>query len=872
MRYLTVLLTVQLAFLLAAVPGMTVLGASPPDPVRGPFSNPAHVQLEDYFPPVDPEAGYDESVPRPESVLGHTIGSALARHDLVVAWFEALAQASPRVELLDIGTTAEGRRQITALISSPGNVDRLLERQRAHLENAADAPLFTWHGYGIHGDEPSGVQAAMAVAWYLAAGNDPELRGWLRNAVVMIDPALNPDGYGRHATWVNQALGRAMVDDPAHRDRSEAWPGGRTNHYLFDLNRDWLLLQQPESVNRVRLLQRYRPHVMTDHHEMRSADTFFFQPGVASRWHPLIPEANRALTAQLGGYHAAALDRAARLYFRGESFDDFYPGKGSTWPDLQGTVGILFEQAAIGGLSRQTEQGRITLPMAIHNQVLVTLSTLEGAVALKDELRQFRIDFDERRHVPRGLPAGWIFDDGGDPSRAAAMVEIIKGQGLDVFGLSETHRTGGREYLPGRAWVVPVLGARAPLAHTLFADERSFEDSIFYDVSAWSLPHAFGVSAAPLSRVPGRLDTQSRVNRNYEVSGRLEPAAWVMPWDDFFAPAVLRRLQVAGVRTRVALEPFESTSSSKPVRFRRGAVVIHKADVPDVDERKRDFLARIAGGDAPLVGLDGGASGTGPDLGSSRIEPLTSARIAMVADRGANPSAVGSIWHALDRRLGLPVTLVRLDQVTPAVLGRHTHLIIADGEYQVPGEAFADDVRRWVEQGGVLLVTRRAAAWAQTLGWLPAPTDPEADAGPYSYGEMAARDGAKAVGGAILQIELDETHPLAFGIAGGSIGLMRQGRTALKAPWDNPYTVVGSYSAAPLLSGYLPEGYEAELAEQPAILAVPVGEGAVIAFADAPAFRAVWWVGQRLLSNAVSFGAVIRPPGASYGGRSRAGE
>jgi hypothetical protein len=356
------------------------------------------------------------------------------------------------------------------------------------------------------------------------------------------------------------------------------------------------------------------------------------------------------------------------------------------------------------------------------------------------------------------------------------------------------------------------------------------------------------------------------VNRNYEVTGRSRPAAWVLPWDDFFAPAVLARLQAAGVRARVSLEPFESESSGQLVRFRAGAVVMHRADVPDVNERKRDFLARIAGGDAPLVGLDTGDSRRGPDLGSPRMRPLSPAAIAIVAGPGASPSAVGSFWHLLDHRLGLPVTLVRPVGLTPDVLARHTHIIIGDGEYEQFPETVTAELGRWVEQGGVMILTGRAVAWAQTVDWLPRPLEDEDPARPRPYGDMAKDDGAQQVGGAILEVELDSSHPLAFGIAGDTISLMRRGRTELKAPWNNPFTVVGAYSESPRLSGYLPEGYAGEIAGQPAILAVPRGEGVFVAFADAPAFRSVWWVGQRLISNAVSFGSVIRAPNGQYSG------
>lgn len=835
------------------------------DPASGPFANPDRVALTDYFPPADPVTGFNQSVPKPETVIGHTVGRRLARHDLVVAWFEALAESSPRVKLVDVGRTYEGRRQITAIISSVRNIDRLAEAQRSHLASEANAPIFTWHGYSVHGNEASGVQAAMAVAWYLAASEDDDVRELLSSTVIMIDPSLNPDGYGRFSTWANHAAGRKAVGDSVHRERTEAWPGGRGNHYFFDLNRDWLLLQQPESLNRVHFLQKYRPLVMTDHHEMGADSTFFFQPGVESRQHPMIPSENRVLTEQLGRFHARALDRAERLYYQGESFDDFYPGKGSTWPDLQGTVGILFEQASTAGRVRDTAQGRITLPMAVHNHVIATLSTLKGAHEMADELRAYRAEYQERKHVPTGLPGAWVFDDGGDPSRAAAMVALLKEQGLAVFGLTETVKSGAKDYLPGRAWVVPVLGPEAPLVQTLFENVRSFSDSTFYDISAWSLPHAFGVNASPLSRMPSKLDTQSAVNRNYTISGRADSVAWVLPWDDFFAPAVLARLQAAGVRARVALNAFESSSDGDAVRFKPGSVVIHEADVPEMEERKRDFLVRIAAGDAPLVGLDSGQSSRGPDLGSPRLRPLVPARIALLAGRGGNGTSMGSLWHALDERLGYPVTLIEPEVLTAAVLERHTHLILPDGEYENVPEEVATAISRWTEAGGVLILVRRAASWAQTLGWLPDPklSDPEKKR--YAYGDMAGRDGAQTVGGAIVAVQLDVTHPLSFGVNGKTVGLMKRGRVVLKAPWENPFTVAGAYPDDPLLSGYLPEDYAEQIAGTPAVLAVPTGEGVIIAFADAPAFRAVWWVGQRMLSNAISFGSIIKAPSGKYG-------
>jgi hypothetical protein len=841
-----------------------LLGLSGPQPVwavepaKAPFDDPATIRLEDYLPIT--ADGVDESLPRPESILGHEIGARFARHDQVVAWFRALAQASPRVSVVDIGTTYEGRPQITAFITSESNQRSLNRLQEQHMDGDTSAPLFTWHGYSVHGNEASGVQASMVVAWYLAASLDPKVSALLREAVVMIDPALNPDGYGRFSNWGNQTAGRTPVTDPDSRERFEPWPGGRTNHYYFDLNRDWLLLQQPESRNRVAFLREYEPNVMTDHHEMGADGTFFFQPGVPTRWHPLIPQRNRQLTEELGAFHARALDSARRLYYSEESFDDFYPGKGSTWPDLQGIVGVLFEQASSMGLARETAQGTITLPMAVHNHVLASLSSIRGAVEMADELKSYRRAYRDGDLVPKGLPDGWIFDDGGDPARAQALLDVISGQGLDVFGITETVRTGSSSFEPGKAWVVPVLGPRAALVQSMFAPNTSFEDSTFYDVSGWALPAAFGVNAEALRRMPTALELNAVVIRDYVVSGPREAIAWVMPWNDYFAPAALYQLQRAGVRARVAMEPFTAMSDGRSRSFERGSVIVHAADIPAGDERAGDFLARIVAGQAPLVGLDSGLTSRGPQLGSPRVLPLQMPDVALVVGKGVNGYAAGSIWQQLDNRLGMPVALLPGDTLNDTVLSRHTHLLMVDGEYESVSEEIRQALDRWVNNGGVLILTRRAATWAQSLGWLPA-----ADAPPIykaderiPYGDMAAADGARQIGGAVLKVELDPSHPLSFGVGSSTIGLMRRGRTTLAGVYSNPFTVVGTYARAPLMDGYLPDGYASAIAGKPALLAVPRGSGVVIAFADDPAFRAVWWVGERLVSNAIAFGGVIR--------------
>lgn len=864
--------------------------ASPAGRGSSPFDDAAGIALEDYLPHDVTE--FDASVPRPSGVLGHELGEGYPSHHRVVDWFRRLAEASPRVSLVDLGPTFEGRPQITAVITSPGNqleLDRVLER---HLDGNPISPVFTWHGYGIHGNEASGVQAAMAVAWYLAASQDEETRELLRKVVVLIDPVQNPDGYARFTGWVTQAHGRVPVSDPAGRELDEAWPGARGNHYYFDLSQDWLPLQQPESVNRESFLEQYRPQVMTDHHALGGDTQQLLHPDLESSGNRLISQENLEISKALGEFHTRALDRARQLEYSDDTLTGFVSGKGAVWADLQGAVGLVFEQPSRESSDAAPVRGLAALPVAIHNQVIATLATIQGARELADDLEAYRRAHARGELNPRGLPAGWIFDDGGDPGRGSALMDVLARQGLDVFGIGGSLRVGDHTYQPGHAWVVPLLGPRAPLAQALF-DTSTDPDNP--PGTAWSLQYAFGVHADRLTRTPTGLEPEAVVERDYVLRGPSYAEAWVLPWDDYFAPAVLYRLQRAGVPTHVALEAFVGVSSGRKIRFAPGAIIVREADVPPGDERPVDLVSRLAGGDSPLIGLDPGSPGAdrAHPLGP-RTLPLDLPRVALVAGRGVNPTAAGAVWHELDYRLSIPVTQVRPDALNGAVLARHTHLVMVDGVYDRIPETFDETLMAWVENGGVLVLTERAARWAQTRGWLPleegeeAKPEEVADTAPAGWfgsthvgtgsaegkgaatAETVPRDAGASSGQsgngtdtspieAVLAVELDAGNPLSFGIRDASIGLVRRGPVTLTAP-DGAFTVVGAYGAEPLLNGTLPEDAAASLEGRPAILAVPRGRGAIIAFAEDPAYRGVWWVGQRLLSNAVAFGSLIHAP------------
>ena len=336
---------------------------------------------------------YDPAVPKPAQVIYHEVGQWHVTHDRLLLYMQTLAKAVPqRIQLVNMGLSYEDRPQVLLIITSPRNHARLSEIREQHVQLTDPArsasldiksmPAVLWIGHSIHGNEPSGSNASLLTAYHLAAAQGAAIDKLLDSTVILLDPSFNPDGLQRFSTWANQHKSKNLVSDPNAREYNEVWPGGRFNHYWFDLNRDWLPAQHVESQNRLRWFHLWKPNVLTDHHEQGSDASFFFQPGVPSRVNPLTPSQNQEITSRLATYHADALIRIGSLYFTKENYDDFYYGKGSTYPDINGSVGILFEQASSRGHGQQTANGLLTFPFTIRNQFVTTLSTLEGSMRL----------------------------------------------------------------------------------------------------------------------------------------------------------------------------------------------------------------------------------------------------------------------------------------------------------------------------------------------------------------------------------------------------------------------------------------------------------------------------------------------------------
>ena len=375
-----------------------------------------------YYLPKD--VTYNKNIPTPKSVIGHEVGEWHITHDKLAEYMKALAKASDRISIEERGTTFEGRPLLLLTITSPSNHQKLEAIRKRHIEATNDAsldvsndPIVVYQGFSIHGNEPSGSNASLAAAYYLAAAQGSNIDEVLNNTVILFDPSFNPDGLQRFAYWANTNKAIHINPDPNDREYHEVWPGGRTNHYWFDMNRDWLPVQLPESRVRIESFHKWLPNILTDHHEMGSNASFFFQPGIPSRTNPLTPQLNQDLTKEIATYHAKALDKIGSLYYSEESFDDFYYGKGSTFPDVNGSIGILFEQGSSRGHAQETVNGVLTFPFTIRNQFTAALSTLEAAKNMRVKIKKYQQNFYENARKENSKTKAIVFGDEKDAAK-----------------------------------------------------------------------------------------------------------------------------------------------------------------------------------------------------------------------------------------------------------------------------------------------------------------------------------------------------------------------------------------------------------------------------------------------------------------------
>jgi hypothetical protein len=798
---------------------------------------------------------YDQSIPTPESVIGHQVGEWHITHDKLVYYMQTLAKASNRISIENRGTTFEDRPLLLLTITSPENQKNLESIRQDHIAstenntvNTSDMPIVVYQGFSIHGNEPSGSNAALLAAYHLAAAQSQDVNNLLENTVILFDPSLNPDGLQRFAYWANTNKNKNLNPDPNDREYDEAWPGGRTNHYWFDMNRDWLPVQLPESRARIASFHKWLPNILTDHHEMGTNASFFFQPGIPSRTHPLTPKLNQELTKNIGNFHAKALDKIGSLYYTEESFDDFYYGKGSTFPDINGGIGILFEQASSRGHIQESDNGILTFPFTIRNQLTAAMSTLEAAKNMREEILQYQHDFykNARQEATKENGKGIVFGDEKDAAKTFHLAEILKRQHIEFHELKADFTSNGKQFKKGHAYIIPKNQKNTRMINAMFEKRTTFQDSLFYDVSAWTFPLAFGLDYEENISTSNAGEKVENLEMKTGTVSSKGNYAYLMEWHEYYTPKALNAILNSGLRAKVGLEQFSMNGKD----YDYGTLLIPVQNQNKSATELYAFLQKIA--EDSHVQIDAVKTGLteGIDLGSRKFRNLKQPKVAMIVGEGISSYDAGEMWHLFDQRFDMLLTKLDNNAISSTNLDRYNTIILPSGRVKAGA---TKKLKEWVQKGGTLIGYRSALNWLKSNEFIKLEfKKKELVAEDITFEQRGDFRGAQVIGGAIFEANLDRSHPINFGYKSDKIALFRNNTLFMKADkqsYNNPI----KYTKTPLLSGYISKPNLDSLALTVPFKVKNLGKGSIVVFTDNTNFRGFWYGTNKLLMNAIFF-------------------
>ena len=821
---------------------------------------------------------YDPKIPTPKSIIGHEVGEWHISHDRLVNYMYALDKASDRITLEQTGLTYEDRPLLLLTITSPKNHQNIESIRTQHLQlsdpqksgslDVKNMPVVFYLGCSIHGNEPSGSNAGLAMAYHLAAAQGPEIEKYLDNTIVLFDPSFNPDGLHRFSSWANSRKSKLISPDPNDMEHNEPWPGGRTNHYWFDLNRDWLVAQLPESQARIKKFQQWKPNYLSDHHEQGTNATFFFMPGEPARVHPLTPDKNQELTRRMGEYHAKALDQIGSLYFTQESYDDFYYGKGSTYPDIQGAVGVLFEQASSRGHAQESENGILRFPFTIRNQFTTMISSLKAVNEMREDFLTYQRDFYKTNvtDAAKDPIKAYLFGSSRDEVKAFHLAELIQRQSIEIYRPASNQTIAGKTYEIESSYIVMLNQPQYRCIKAMFEKRSQFKDSLFYDISSWTLPLAFGLEYEELKSAPALGEKVTNLKMPVgKIVGEKAVYAYAFESYGYYAPRAIYRLLSHGIRTKVSTEPFFHPNGKK---FETGAIMVSLDNQDKNPDQIEVYIREIAERDGiDVYGFNTGLDYKGVSLGSGSFETLKKPEIAMLVEGGVSANDAGEMWHLFDQRFNIPVTLMPLSVFNTASINRYNTLILPPGTYNLISENAKEKLKAWTQNGGLIIGFENALSWLQSTGLgkfdLKKEDDQtgaqaiKKDVTPKPYANIDENKGADQTSGALFETTADLTNPLLYGYYDSKVPLFKSNNIFMekaKGAYANPIV----YGNSPLLSGYIRKSNYEKLKNSSALGFSVVGKGRVIGFTEAVTFRAFWYGTNKLLMNAIFYGPFIQ--------------
>ena len=815
--------------------------------------------------------------PTPEQFLGYPLGTRFTPHYKVVDYFRQVATAVKNVKLEQYGSTYEGRPLIMAIVASPENYSRLEEIRQHSLDmsnamgsGSGNQPVIVWLSYNVHGNEAVSTEAAMKTLYELADNGNAQTQQWLKNTVVIIDPCLNPDGRERYVSFYNSV--RSLQPDVQRysREHNEPWPGGRSNHYYFDLNRDWAWQTQKESEERVARYNQWMPQVHVDFHEQEIEAPYYFAPA-AEPFHEVITPWQRQMQVMIGKNNAKYFDQQGWLYFTKERFDLFYPSYGDTYPMYNGAIGMTYEQGGSGraGLAVLKKDGdTLTLAERINHHYATGMSTIEVASQNAGKIiSEYVRYFEAAKKTPRGVYKSYVVK-AGNMEKLHSLAALLRKNNI-AFGFgAATGNATGLNYFTGKTeafsisredLVISAYQPHSNMLRVLFEPVSHLSDSVTYDITAWALPYAYGLTSYAVKQSLRPLTGAPEMPSNTPLSAQ-KPYAYLARWNSIRDAKFLASLLQKQVKVRFTEAPF--TVGGKD--FAPGTLVITRSG----NERKGGQFDELITTEANRLGilLDAVSSGfvdKGTDFGSDKIRFIKQPRIMMLTGDDASSLGVGEVWHFFEQQLHFPVTVVNERNMDAISWDQTDVLILPDGIYKIfTDKAAAARLKEWISNGGKLIAMETAAVQLAGADWgiklkkeeeQKEDDEKKAAAHPYEavkpYANRERESVKQFIPGAIYKVQLDVTHPLAFGYPAFYYTLKQDARLyefIESGGWN-----VGVLKKDSYLSGFVGADTRRQLKDGLLFGVKEMGEGEVVFLADDPLFRSFWENGKLLFSNAV---------------------
>ena len=801
-----------------------------------------------------------QQLKNPSDFLGYELGTQFSRHADVVNYFDHVAENSPLVNFFTYGKTNERRPLTYAIITSERNMGKLENIRKAHLKNVGIGDTegnndiaIVWLSYNVHGNEASSTEASMKTLYNLIT----EKQDWLENTVVIIDPCVNPDGRDRYANWYNQVKAKPYNISQEAAEHHEPWPGGRPNHYLFDLNRDWAWATQTETRARLKIYNQWLPHIHVDFHEQGINDPYYFAPA-AEPFHEIITPFQREFQTRIGKNNAKYFDEEGWLYFTGERFDLLYPSYGDTYPTFMGSIGMTYEQAGHGraGLGIETDEGYVlTLKDRVEHHFTTGISTVEVAAKNAAELNS---EFE--RYFNKGSFDYNSYALQGNPDKLQALQNLLDRHEIN-YSFSNSGKFNGYNYrstakgsLPGdkNTMIVSTDQPKGKMVKVLFEPQTKLMDSLTYDITAWSLPHAYGLDAVASKNI-----IQGNFERPFPgVENNADPnaAGYIAKWNSLLDAQFLAELLKNNIKVRFSEVPFESNGE----KFAPGSLIITRSD----NRAFKNFDSRVIeianDNKRQLLTTTTGFAGSGPDFGSSDIKIVNRQRIGLLKGNKVSSLNFGEVWYFMEQELNYPVTPLNTDYFSRINLNDFDVIIMPNGHYS----DFMDEenfkaISSWIKDGGKLIAIGNAISpFKEKEGYGikknkkikkdTTATEPNL----VSYAKRERESIKNMITGSIVKTKVDNTHPLAFGYDEEyfTLKLSNDSYALLEDGFNVSYIM-----DAKVVSGFAGSEAIKNLNNSLVFGEVSIGNGSIIYMVDNPLFRAFWENGKLFFANAIFF-------------------